>query len=157
MNSLLPSSHLQERMVGLGLAAGMAASAATPQPNEAGIAAFEYAQAVQDAPSCSTGLVSFQTNGTLNATGPLTLPQSPFPRAMRLDPPKVTRLRRMRRRVLTGARLHVQQKSRWRPAMLTLTYRVDAQWNARHISEHDSHGVGAPCGELHLEVRQQGA
>lgn len=41
----------------------------------------------------------------------------------------------MRRRVLTGARLHVSQVSRWRAAMLTLTYRPEFNWDARHISE----------------------
>jgi len=41
----------------------------------------------------------------------------------------------MRRRVLTGARLHVSQVSKWRPAMLTLTYHPDVQWDKRHVSE----------------------
>ena len=48
---------------------------------------------------------------------------------------KETRLRRMRRRVLTGARLHVSQVAKWRPAMLTLTYRPDVEWDKRHVSE----------------------
>lgn len=41
----------------------------------------------------------------------------------------------MRRRVLTGARLHVGQVKRWRAAMLTLTYRPDVEWDGRHVSE----------------------
>jgi hypothetical protein len=41
----------------------------------------------------------------------------------------------MRRRVLTGARLHVSQVGKWRAAMLTLTYRPDVLWDGRHISE----------------------
>jgi hypothetical protein len=45
------------------------------------------------------------------------------------------RLKRMRRRVLTGARLHGAQVSKWRSAMLTMTYRPDVVWDGRHISE----------------------
>lgn len=41
----------------------------------------------------------------------------------------------MRRRVLTGARLHVAQVARWRAAMLTLTYRPGVAWDGRHVSE----------------------
>lgn len=41
----------------------------------------------------------------------------------------------MRRRILTGARLHVAQLARYRPAMLTLTYRGGVAWEARHVSD----------------------
>jgi hypothetical protein len=67
------------------------------------------------------GLVSSQTSGTL-------------PDAIRLDPGE-TRLQRMRRRVLTGARLHVSQVLKWRAAMFTLTYHPEVDWDKRHISE----------------------
>lgn len=70
------------------------------------------------------GLVSSQTSGTRLC----------HPDAIRVDP-KETRVLRMRRRVLTGARLHVGQVSRWRPAMLTMTYRPDVAWDGRHVSE----------------------
>lgn len=52
----------------------------------------------------------------------------------RIDP-VATRLKKMRCRVLTGARLHVGQVQGWRAAMLTLTYRPDVTWSGRHISE----------------------
>jgi hypothetical protein len=41
----------------------------------------------------------------------------------------------MRRRVLTGARLHVCQVKKWRAAMLTLTYRPEVDWDGRHVSD----------------------
>jgi hypothetical protein len=41
----------------------------------------------------------------------------------------------MRRRVLTGARLHASQASKWRAAFLTVSYRPDVEWDRRHISE----------------------
>lgn len=67
------------------------------------------------------GLVSSQTSDT---------PQG----AILLDP-RTARLQRMRSRLLTGARLHVQQRARWRAAMLTATYRPGVEWSRRHISE----------------------
>lgn len=41
----------------------------------------------------------------------------------------------MRSRVLTGARLHVGQVSRWRALMATLTYRPGVEWDGHHVSE----------------------
>lgn len=70
--------------------------------------------------ACSVGLVSSQTSGT--SVNPI-----------RIDP-VASRLQRMRRRVLTGARLHADQVSKWRPAMLTLTYRAGIEWDRRHVS-----------------------
>lgn len=70
--------------------------------------------------ACGVGLVSSQTSGT--SFDPI-----------RIDP-AASRLRRMRRRVLTGARLHVDQVSKWRAAMLTLTYRAGIEWDKRHVS-----------------------
>lgn len=67
------------------------------------------------------GLVSSRTSGTP-------------PGSVRVDP-RASRLARMRRRVLTGARLHVAQGARWRAAMLTLTYRPGVMWDGRHVSE----------------------
>jgi len=77
---------------------------------------------------CAPGLVSSQTSGTRQCQ-PGTIPNG-----IRVDP-AVSRLQRMRRRVLTGARLHVSQVQRWRAAMLTLTYRADVAWDGRHVSE----------------------
>lgn len=50
----------------------------------------------------------------------------------------LTRLRRLRRAVLTAARLHdfeLLDGCRHKPAMLTLTYREVGAWNPRHISD----------------------
>lgn len=83
----------------------------------------EGGAATADAPSGgeAAGLVSSQTSGT-----------SPR-KAIRVDR-EATRLKRLRCSVLTAARLHVQQKSRWKVAMLTLTYRPDADWAPGQIS-----------------------
>lgn len=77
---------------------------------------FERAEAQR-----STGLVSSQTSGTQN-------------QPIRVDP-VLSRLQRMKRRVLTGARLHVAQVTKWRPALMTLTYGSDVEWDRRHLSE----------------------
>lgn len=69
----------------------------------------------------ATGLVPSQTSGT---SSPLIL----------IDREK-TRLKRLQCSVLTAARLHVQQKPRWKVAMLTLTYRPDVNWSPGQISE----------------------
>lgn len=45
----------------------------------------------------------------------------------------------MRRRVLTGARLHVDQVSKWRALMATLTYRSGVDWDGRHVSDCARH------------------
>jgi hypothetical protein len=68
------------------------------------------------------GLVSSSTSGTLCSS------------PIEVDPIQ-SRLKRMRRRVLTGARLHVSQVSKWRAAFITPSYRSDAEWDPRHISD----------------------
>lgn len=60
--------------------------------------------------TAAAGLVSSQTSGT-SADGPI-----------RIDR-EASRLKRLRCSVLTAARLHVQEKPRWKVAMLTLTYK----------------------------------
>jgi hypothetical protein len=69
------------------------------------------------------GLVTSHTSGT---SGSL----------IEIDP-FLTRLRRLRRSVLTAVRMHEYEllHKRHRPAMLTLTYREVGGWNPRHISE----------------------
>ena len=67
------------------------------------------------------GLVSSQTSGT------------PCAEVLRVDR-EVSRLRRLRSSVLTAARLHVQQRPRWRVAMLTLTYADARGWRPDQIS-----------------------
>jgi len=51
--------------------------------------------------------------------------------------PYLTRLRRLRRSVLTAVRMHEFElmHQRFKPAMLTLTYREVGAWNKRHISD----------------------
>ena len=91
----------------------------------------------------AAGLVSSQTSGT----PPITPEQraaiagsaerrrqgSLPPGAIQVDP-EATRLKRLRSTVLTAARLHVQEKARWKVAMLTLTYRPDVDWAPGQIS-----------------------
>lgn len=50
-----------------------------------------------------------------------------------------SRLKHMRRAVITSARLHRDECPRHRPAMLTLTYRDGVDWSPRHISELLTH------------------
>jgi hypothetical protein len=69
----------------------------------------------------AAGLVYSQTSGT-SAEKPI-----------RIDR-EASRLKRLRCSVLTAARLHVQEKSRWKVAMLTLTYRPDVDWAPGQIS-----------------------
>jgi len=71
--------------------------------------------------TAAAGLVSSQTSGT------------PAAKAIRIDR-EASRLKRLRCSVLTAARLHVQEKSRWKVAMLTLTYRPDVDWAPGQIS-----------------------
>lgn len=56
---------------------------------------------------------------------------------------KVGRIRRMRRSVITSARLLQEQLGgsgfRWKPALLTLTYRPGVEWSRRHVSELVAH------------------
>jgi hypothetical protein len=79
---------------------------------------------VREAQSAEPGLVSSPTSGTSGSRRDFVC----------IDKTE-NRLKRMRRRVLTGARLHVSQVNKWRPAMLTLTYRPGVEWDKRHISE----------------------
>ena len=84
------------------------------------------AAAAADAPGgAAAGLVYSQTSGT----SPL-----PPPSLIRVDREK-SRLKRLQCSVLTAARLHVQQRPRWKVAMLTLTYRPDVDWSPGQISE----------------------
>lgn len=69
----------------------------------------------------AAGLVYSQTSGTSSS------------KCIRVDR-EASRLKRLRCSVLTAARLHVQERSRWRVAMLTLTYRPDVDWLPGQIS-----------------------
>ena len=72
--------------------------------------------------SVGSGLVSSSTSGTLQ--------DEPI-----LVDSFQNRIKRMRCRVLTGARLQVGQVPRSRVAMLTLTYRSGVEWEGRHVSD----------------------
>ena len=70
----------------------------------------------------AAGLVSSQTSGTSGNV------------PIRIDR-EAARLKRLRCSVLTAARLHVQQRSKWRVLMLTLTYDMKRfQWEPGQIS-----------------------
>lgn len=68
------------------------------------------------------GLVTSQTSGTACSL-------------IEVNPVK-TRLNRVRRGVITAARMHEHElrHKRWRPAMLTLTYRDVGGWGPKHVS-----------------------
>jgi hypothetical protein len=80
-----------------------------------------YAQSDAAPGGEAAGLVYSRTNGT------------PDGKVIRVDR-EATRLKRLRCSVLTAARLQVQQRPRWKVAMLTLTYRPDVDWCAGQIS-----------------------
>ena len=87
------------------------------------------------------GLVSFKTSGTRNAetpTGEAFSGGEPFT-VTKSDQRKM-RLLRMKKNVLTTARLHQEEldqgNRRYQAAMVTLTYRPGQQWEKRHISDY---------------------
>lgn len=69
----------------------------------------------------AAGLVYSQTSGTSSG------------KTIRVDR-EANRVKRLQRSVLTAARLHVQQRPRWKVAMITLTYRPDVSWEAGQVS-----------------------
>lgn len=76
----------------------------------------------------AAGLVYSQTSGTS---------PPPFPSSsseIRIDR-EANRLKRLRCSVLTAARLQVQERPRWRVAMLTLTYKPECDWSPGQISD----------------------
>lgn len=67
----------------------------------------------------ASGLVSSQTS----------VPETPLrPSDRIMVDPIQTRLKRLKHSVLTAARLHTEQKGKWKVAMVTLTYRPEADW-----------------------------
>ena len=72
------------------------------------------------------GLVYSQTTGTAQL--------SPSDSPIRVDR-DATRLKRLRHSVLTAARLHVQERPKWKVCMVTLTYRPDVSWCPGQISD----------------------
>lgn len=80
----------------------------------------------------AAGLVHSQTSGTPPGSRVDWKGSCPMG-AIRVDR-EAGRLKRLRSSVLTAARLHVQEKTRWKVAMLTLTYRPDVDWVPGQIS-----------------------
>lgn len=70
--------------------------------------------------------------------------------------PRTARLQRMRRSVLTTARLFqtcpVRRAHRYRVAMLTLTYREEVEWCASHVRDLLGH-IRKHCARLGVRVR----
>jgi hypothetical protein len=87
----------------------------------------------------TAGLVPSQTSGT-----------SPLA-DLRIDP-QATRLKRLRCSVLTAARLHVQQKEKWKVAMVTLTYAPVHDWAPNQISACVRH-IRQYLGRKGIEMR----
>lgn len=71
------------------------------------------------------GLVSSQTSDTRS--------EGPYGKLVQVDP-QATRLKRLKCSVLTASRLHAEQKKKWKVAMLTPTYRPEAEWEPNQIS-----------------------
>lgn len=82
--------------------------------------------------AAAAGLVSSQTSGTSRTR--VKWDGSCPDGSIRVDRHE-SRLKRLRCTVLTAARLHVQQKTRWKVAMLTLTYDMKrCKWEPGQIS-----------------------
>lgn len=81
-------------------------------------ATVSRARSARHAADGAPGLVSSQTSGT----------------ALQICP-RMARLQRMKRRVLTACRLHGLRRIGAQCIMLTLTYRPGAEWQSRHVSE----------------------
>lgn len=92
-----------------------------PGRSESKLPGAEEAPAPAAPGGAAAGLVHSQTSGTSGE------------KAIRVDR-EASRVKRLRCSVLTAARLHCGQRSRWRVAMLTLTYRPDVDWAAGQVS-----------------------
>lgn len=88
------------------------------------------AEPVATAGGGAAGLVSSQT----------TVPNRPnvfanVPHGSIIIDRQATRLKRLKCSVLTAARLHSQQVTKWKVAMLTTTYRPDVQWKPNQVAD----------------------
>ncbi len=94
-----------------------------PLMTERGQRCGTHAPSGAPAGGAGPGLVSSHTSGTVDGL-------------IEIDP-FLTRLRRMARAVLTAARMHEFElrHRRFKPVMVTLTYRDVGGWHGRHISE----------------------
>ena len=75
-----------------------------------------------------SGLVYSETSGTPTPKRPVNA-QTPIE-----INPQEARLKRLRRSVLTASRLHIQERPKWRVAMITLTYAPEHDWRPQQIS-----------------------
>jgi hypothetical protein len=94
---------------------------ACEQPAAQPLGGDSQRRAAEPPSGVAAGLVYSQTSGMREG------------RVIRVDR-EANRIKRLQRSVLTAARLHVQQRPRWKVAMLTLTYRPDVDWAAGQVS-----------------------
>lgn len=121
MDTPFPSSHLHSPRAEFFPGVFDTSNSAT-QSRDSGSGGTER----EPVPSLSAGLVYSQTSGTRSS-------RPVQGNAIRIDR-QATRLKRLRCSVLTAARLHVQQKPKWKVAMLTLTYKPEVAWVPGQIS-----------------------
>lgn len=84
------------------------------------------------------GLVYIKTSHTVHSCGVVPASVTPSrPDAFLIDQ-EAMRLKRLKKNVITSARYHVRdlQGQRFKAAMVTLTYRDDAEWDAKQISKY---------------------
>lgn len=84
------------------------------------------------------GLVYIKTSQTAHGCGVIPASITPSrPDAFLIDQDAM-RLKRLRKNVITSARYHVRdlRGQRFKACMVTLTYRDDAEWNAKQISKY---------------------
>jgi hypothetical protein len=92
----------------------------TESGDPSGVAALAATKPEGNPSGAAAGLVYSQTSGT-------------SPQPIPVDAQK-SRLKRLRCTVITAARLHVQQKSKWRVCMITPTYAPAHDWQPHQIS-----------------------
>lgn len=79
----------------------------------------------------AAGLVSYETSGTFTHSSPANPPNNNLILVDRV----ASRLKRLRSTVLTAARLHIQQKSKWRVLMVTLTYAPEFEYQPHQLAQ----------------------
>lgn len=87
---------------------------------------------IPPAPACAAGVRGF-ASGLVPSQTSVPKPNPSSVDRILVDA-QATRLKRLKCSVLTAARLHVEQKKKWKVAMLTLTYRPDANWQPMQVT-----------------------
>lgn len=94
-------------------------------------------QATVDTATTSAASASDEHAGTVAPVAGLVHSQTSVTQGsdlIRVDP-QATRLKRLKCSVITAARLHAEQKSRWKVAMITLTYAPENDWEPNQVSD----------------------